>query len=567
MNYKVKTSLKDYQNATVEWMMSHQQKYGGGMILSEAGTGKSLCIVSYLQNLKHVKKVLIVCPAGLIKNWTNEFLIHTDIKATLNGELIYEYHGSKRSMNNNSKIVITSYNILEKDPTLYKYNYDAIILDEAHYIRNTKTKMSAAVMRLDSTYKWILTATPFFNHTDDFFVYFKFLLGIFDNLTEWKHEYNNKDYHSVKRLNELIKEHSVQYKKKDILKELPKSTEFEIDLEFSDIEREFYEALKTYSEERIKRIYETKTKMKVDTKKISKLLSNNSAVVLTLLLRLRQCCDSFQNIKMKRLENTNSLSEATEVLKFYNTQCVIDNECPICYEEVADHIANPCGHKYCKGCWDLIKTETCPMCRQYITSIDNINEKIITNVSDTNEDDEDSLIFQSSKIKKIQELVNDILKRNEKVIIVSQWITMLKLIKKTLNMDKHSVTLDGSVSIKNRHQYVSKFQNNSQCKICYISLMASAEGINLTAANNVILVDSWYNNSKMLQVSERVNRICQTKSVNIYKLKIKHSIEDKMIKLIKGKSSLSKIIINKWTDKNEEALKSIQIEALIDNAE
>ena len=49
MNYKVKTELKDYQNATVDWMIDHESKYGGGMILSEAGTGKSLCIVSYLQ--------------------------------------------------------------------------------------------------------------------------------------------------------------------------------------------------------------------------------------------------------------------------------------------------------------------------------------------------------------------------------------------------------------------------------------------------------------------------------------------------------------------------------------
>ena len=113
--------------------------------------------------------------------------------------------------------------------------------------------------------------------------------------------------------------------------------------------------------------------------------------------------------------------------------------------------------------------------------------------------------------------------------------------------------------------FIQSDQNNLECKICYISLMASAEGINLTAANNVILVDSWYNNSKMIQVSERVNRIGQTKPVNIYKLKIKNSIEDKMNKLIKGKSSLSKIIINKWTDKNEQELSTIQIETLMDD--
>ena len=560
IGYKVQTELKDYQNATVQWMIEHEQKYGGGMILSEAGTGKSLCIVSYLQQSKNIKKVLIVCPAGLIKNWTNEFLIHTDIKTTLSGELLYEYHGSKRSMNNNnSKIIITSYNILEKDASLLKYNYDAVIMDEAHYIRNTKTKMSVAVMQLNAKFKWVLTATPFFNNTNDFFGYFKFILGIFDNLTEWKREYN-KDYHSVKRLNELIKEHSVQYKKKDILKELPKSTEYEFELDFSDVEKEFYEALKSYSALRIKKLYETKMKMKVDKNNITKLLSSN---VLTLLLRLRQCCDSFQNIKMKRLEQTTSLTEATEVLNFYNTQYAIDQECPICYEEIADHIANPCGHKCCKGCWDLIKTDKCPICRQEIMSIENTNEIPNSKNEQDNKDNEQDSVFQSVKIKKIQELVNAILKRNEKVVIVSQWVTMLKLIKKVINMEKHSITLDGSVSITKRHQYVSKFQNSSECKICYISLMASAEGINLTAANNVILVDSWYNNSKMIQVSERVNRIGQTKPVNVYKLKIKKSIEDKMNKLIKGKSSLSKIIINKWTDKNEQELSTIQIETLI----
>jgi SWI/SNF-related matrix-associated actin-dependent regulator of chromatin subfamily A3 len=295
--------------------------------------------------------------------------------------------------------------------------------------------------------------------------------------------------------------------------------------------------------------------MKVDKNNIAKILSSN---VLTSLLRLRQCCDSFQNIKMKRLEQTTSLTEATEVLNFYNTQYAIDQECPICYEEIADHIANPCGHKCCKSCWDLIKTEKCPICRQDIESIENTNEIPNSN----NEQHKQDFVFQSAKIKKIQELVNGILQRNEKVVIVSQWVTMLQLIKKVIKMEKHSITLDGSVSIAKRHQSVSKFQTSSECKICYISLMASAEGINLTAANNVILVDSWYNNSKMIQVSERVNRIGQTKPVTVYKLKIQNSIEDKMNKLIKGKSSLSKIIINKWTDKNEEALNTLQIETL-----
>ena len=125
-------------------------------------------------------------------------------------------------------------------------------------------------MDLKCNYKWVITATPFFNNTNDFFAYFKFFLRTFENLKEWTREYN-KEYNSVKKLNELIKEHSVQYKKKDILKELPKSIEHHIELEFSDIEREFYEALKSYSAIRIKKLYETKMRMKVNKDKIKPL--------------------------------------------------------------------------------------------------------------------------------------------------------------------------------------------------------------------------------------------------------------------------------------------------------
>lgn len=268
---------------------------------------------------------------------------------------------------------------------------------------------------------------------------------------------------------------------------------------------------------------------------------------------------------MKRLENTSSLEEATNVLKFYNTQYAIEKECPVCYEEIADHIANPCGHKCCKGCWDMIKKNKnsllCPICRQEVDNIVDTHEvtleQELTKVN--------TPVFKSAKLKAINNLVHQILGRNEKVVIVSQWVTMIKLIKKDIDMNKNSVTLDGSVSITNRHKYVSKFQTNPECKICYISLMASAEGINLTAANNVILVDNWYNNSKMIQVSERVNRIGQTKQVHIYKLKIKNTIEDKLIKLINGKSSLSKIIINKWTDKTEEEFNSLSVETLLND--
>lgn len=553
--FNIITELKDYQKETVKWLIENEEKYGGGMVLSDAGVGKTLTMIKKL-SLQQIKKgdigdILIVCPASLIKNWKNEFNIHTDIKE----EKILEYHGCNRDeMLKKSKvdIIITSYNILEKDIILQRKKYNTVILDEAHYIRNTKTKMSKSVMNLEAKCKWVLTATPFFNSSNDYFSYFKFMFGNFDNLTEWKKEYNN-DFHSVKRLNELIKKHSIQYKKKDVLSELPKKQYIDIILDFSDIEREVYEGLRTYSEIRIKKIIEMKLKLNVDGNKLKSVMNSN---ILTLLLRLRQCCDSFQNIKMERIKNIKSLEEAVQLLKFYNTQKVIEEECPICYDEKANMIANPCGHKCCEKCWKLLKQNNCPICRSEINSIDSINS--IDNVESCESEyvNDYMNVFQSTKIKKVNEIINTILKKNEKVIIVSQWVTMLNLIKKSrlssgLNKDNY-ITLDGNTSITKRHESIMRFQNDIECNVCYISLMASAEGINLTSANHVIIVDSWYNNSKMLQVSERVNRIGQTRPVSIYKLKIRNSIEEKIEKRIYSKSNLSKIIMNKWCDKKNE---------------
>jgi len=256
-----------------------------------------------------------------------------------------------------------------------------------------------------------------------------------------------------------------------------------------------------------------------------------------------------------------------QLLKFYNTQKVIEEECPICYDERADEIADPCGHKCCKKCWKLLNKETCPICRREINNINNINSENSQNNESDNENEDNNYmnVFQSSKIKKVNELIDGILKKNEKVIIVSQWVTMLNLIKRSRRSKDNYITLAGDISITKRHESIIRFQEQQECNICYISLMASAEGINLTAANHVILVDSWYNNSKMLQVSERVNRIGQTRPVKIYKLKIKNSIEEKLEKRVYSKSNMSKLIMNNWCDKkNENVFSEIVNVTLID---
>ena len=78
--------------------------------------------------------------------------------------------------------------------------------------------------------------------------------------------------------------------------------------------------------------------------------------------------------------------------------------------------------------------------------------------------------------------------------------------------------------------------------------MSSAEGINLTSANNLILLDMWWNDSKMLQVSDRVHRIGQKREVNIYRMKVggENSIEERVNRLIMKKEKLKNLILKNW---------------------
>ena len=548
-SFILKSKLKDFQKETVKWMSEQEHQFSGGMLFSEAGTGKSISMISLLQKTyKNNDKILIVCPSSVIKNWMNEFTLHTNLKT---GFDVVEYHGVNRKslLNSDCKIMITSYNIINRDKELYDIEFKRIILDEAHVIRNSKTKLFDSIMELKSEYKWVMTATPIFNSSNDMFSYFKFIFDNVDCIEDWKKEYNKRHYESVKKLNALVKKHSLTYKKKNVLKELPSKKYINVDISFNDDEKDFYDAFKTYNEIRLKKLYKTKKYLKHQNNRYAAIINSN---YITLLLRLRQCCNSLQLLQMKRIKHVKNFKEATTLLKFFNTQTSIENECPICYDAEATHIANPCGHKCCKECWDKLESVTCPMCRSTINDISDVRE--IDTSETTVEDILHHVVFESEKLKKIKELVNEIMSKNEKVVIVSQWVNMIQLIKRYIKHEKESVLLTGELSIAQRHKNVTKFQSNDDCKICYISLMACAEGINLTSANHLILVDSWFNEGKITQVTERIYRIGQTKNVFIYNLKVKDSIEDLIVKYSANKTKKTQLILNKWYEKKNASI-------------
>lgn len=567
---RVVTELLNFQNETVERMKLMEKKCDGGFLLSDPGLGKSLSllktIVTQPKQKNHI--TLIVCPAGVLYNWRNEIEKHTkDIN-------IYFYYGNKRDQYNINQIkrvdvILTTYTTITRDldKSLFKLiNFGRIVLDEAHYIRNCQVNVSKGLLRLSdqnlNAKKWIVTATPFFNSYMDFYSYFKFLgLEGVDSKKVWNNTISN-DLGGLKKLNEWIKKYSIKYCKENVLKDLQSKNEKIIKVEFSEIEREFYDSLKTYSTTRIIKIIKQIKRFKQfdDMKSMRKLALNN---VLTLILRLKQSCNSplLTVSNMKRLSGIKSIQHLNVEMR--RLQSNVEEDCPICYDTLADTVAEPCGHRCCRKCWYKLfdnGTSKCPVCRRHVNELSYPKEPETSETSEESESDIEGT-FMSSKIKKVLAIIKEKIKKGEKVVVVSQWVKFLDIIHKVF--DKYNVkyiTLKGNIPMKRRFEYITQFENDPSIKVCFVSMLSSAEGINLVSANNMIIVESWWNNAKITQVMDRIHRIGQKRNVNIYKLQVTNTIEERIQELVDKKYKIDKLITNKWTvgdDYNTDWMKSI----------
>ena len=149
---------------------------------------------------------------------------------------------------------------------------------------------------------------------------------------------------------------------------------------------------------------------------------------------------------------------------------------------------------------------------------------------------------EAGKFEALKLMIEEIIAENHKVLVFSQFVKMLHIIRDHLEEEAIEFTyLDGST--KNREDVVDKFQNDEDIRIFLISLKAGGVGINLTAADYVIHYDPWWNPAVEMQATDRAHRIGQDKRVFAYKLITKDSVEEKILKLQEQKKSLVKNLI------------------------
>lgn len=144
----------------------------------------------------------------------------------------------------------------------------------------------------------------------------------------------------------------------------------------------------------------------------------------------------------------------------------------------------------------------------------------------------------SAKLERFVELASELISEGHRALVFSQFVGFLKLVEAEVNKQGWSYEyLDGQT--KDRQERVDRFQSDESKKLFLISLKAGGEGLNLTGADYVFIMDPWWNPAAERQAMDRTHRIGQKENVFVYRFITPGSVEEKILRLQDRKRDLA----------------------------
>lgn len=149
--------------------------------------------------------------------------------------------------------------------------------------------------------------------------------------------------------------------------------------------------------------------------------------------------------------------------------------------------------------------------------------------------------LESTKLRKAFELLREVQSRGEKALVFSQFTTFLDVVEEALQLHIPALRfcrLDGSTIVEERQRLVDGFNQTEECTAFLLSTKAGGQGLNLTAARTVILLDQDWNPQNDRQAEDRVHRLGQTQEVTVYRLCCLGTVEESILKCCQRKLDL-----------------------------
>ncbi|KIW20513.1 hypothetical protein PV08_01088 [Exophiala spinifera] len=541
----------------------------GGILADDMGLGKTIQIISLVMADPHKdgQPTLIISPLSVMSNWSHQASLHVRKKYT---PRVLTYHGAENKNLSREELqkydlVVTTYQTMTQElfpnrssepirtpaaKGLFSMTWRRLVLDEGHQIRNPKAKMSLAASKLDAKSRWVLTGTPIVNNLKDLYSHVKFLrlsggLAEFEifNSTLIRPLKNGEDGSRL-LLQALMSTLCLRRMKdmKFIDLKLPDLSFHKYTVRFLPHEQERYDAFKAEGQGLLQSVKVKKGE-------------NNMTHLLEVLLRLRQTCNHWKMCGDERVKKLLELVEgntSVDVLNPANRKALQDllqlridsqDDCCVCLDNLKSPVITSCAHVFCRDCIERVITtqQKCPMCRAPLAE----KEKLVEPAAGIGEGDEcDMDIDPDTSSSKIEALIK-LLKAADaesdgKTVVFSQWTSFLDIVQVQLLREGMNFTrLDGKMNSARRDAAMDTLNSDASCKIMLASLSVCSVGLNLVAANQVILADSWWAPAIEDQAVDRVYRLGQTRDCKVVRLIVEGTIEDEVLEIQARKRKLA----------------------------
>jgi len=513
--------LREYQQQGLEWL-AFLNRYGlHGLLCDDMGLGKTLmtlCIIvgDTLEWKKcgFQKHSLVIAPSSVTAHWFQE--TRKFFGSTFSNVILYVDSAKKRkkwlASFESSPLVITSYEIIRSDVEYFqRYHWSYLVLDEGHVIRNHHSKTAIAVRSLIAEHRLILSGTPVQNSVKDLWSLFDFLIpGFLGDEASFQERFvrpilkgkslsaEQKDREQADVLLETLHRQVLPFilrrMKGDVLAELPPKIIQNLSFEMSSLQAKLYNAVGGF--------------LAATAKEQCQHDDNPSLHIFSALRCLQQICTH-------------------PVLLFDSGKEWI--------EDVARKLAidmNSCYH------WKSSSKFQCLY-------------ELFTDLGLIPHEEQVALTeWKKEPQQHVEETLEETEDTGHRVLLFAQTIRTLDIVEKFLFLEgpfRHLsyLRLEGSVSPMHRQAIVTRFNSDPSISCMLLTTQVGGLGLNLTGADTVVFIEQDWNPVKDMQAMDRAHRIGQTRTVNVFRLVTKNTLEEKIMKLQETKTSMAESIVNR----------------------
>ncbi|EDO46669.1 predicted protein [Nematostella vectensis] len=560
-------ALRSYQLEGVEWLKGLYENGVNGILADEMGLGKTIqCIglVSYLIEMGVRGPFLVAAPLSTLPNWVSEFRrFSPQIPVILYHGSIQERTSLRRKITKLKKagpfetmpVVVTSYEIAMNDQKhLFQLMWKHMIVDEGHRIKNLNCRLIRELKSYNSANRLLLTGTPLQNNLAELWSLLNFLLpDIFDDLNSFQRWFDfsaindeggnekiiaqEKEHQVLERLHSILTPFLLRRLKTDVELSLPPKKEVLVRAPLTSKQTEFYRAAldktildivgdnKDKKEDKVE-ISSTGRKKRKGRRNINyKIFDDENGSI-------EELAEELATLEKSRRE----ICTPSQKSSTYDISIKITN--------ILMLLRKCCNHPY------LLEYPLDPVTQQY---------KI-----------DEELVRCSGKMLLLDQMVPALKRRGHKILIFSQMTKMLDILQDYCYLRGYQYSrLDGSMKVEDRREEIDAFASDPEKFIFLLSTRAGGLGLNLSAADTVIIYDSDWNPQSDLQAQDRCHRIGQTKPILVYRLVTSNTVDQKIVERAASKRKLEKMVIYKGKFKGKvdgTTLNALQLKELLESS-